>query len=271
LGTDEARIFRVLDAMRGNNAEIEALDRNYRAKYGDLIADLRGDLSGDDYEHVRAILAPVLQDVSFEDCNAPGNISDVRTAVRDAIQAVEHAIQALSTGLSGMSATDLAAFNKHFNPSASGGIDDAFVRDVLFNFRKILAELNHDYSIQCETSADSQCAVPNRYGYVPDLTFRTFGFHTDVHLCPHFFTMDQPNQVRGIIHETTHNALIVLDRPYRQDPEYANLTPRGSWARNIPFVGIAVTAIARSDTLNAPDAYACFACDVSGLTVGNCT
>ncbi len=40
------------------------------------------------------------------------------------------------------------------------------------------------------------------------------------------------------------------------------MTPRGTAARNIPFLGPLFTLISRSDTLNAPDAYAYFAFNV---------
>ena len=273
LGTDEARIFRVVDAMRGNPTAIRELDRNYRTKYGDLIADLRGDLSGDDYDHVRAVLAPVLQDVSFQDCSNPSNIQDVRTAIREALEDIQAAIRVLSKGLSGMSATERDTFNKFFDPSSSG-VDQRFVGDVLSNYRRIQAEMNRDYSIQCETATDPTCASapPGSHvgGYVPPLVFRFFGFHTDVHVCPGFFGDPQPTQVRTIIHETTHNAIVAEDRPYAQDPNYARMTPRGSLAGQIPLIGPIITVALRRDTLNAPDAYACFALTIAGLFEPSC-
>jgi hypothetical protein len=114
-GTDEDRIFRVLDAMAGNNAAIMDLDQKYRDKYGDLTADLRSDLSADEYARARGVLGPVLPDVAFEDCN-PNLITIARAAVPVAIQQVERAIGALQPGWARMAAPDRAVFLQYFDP-----------------------------------------------------------------------------------------------------------------------------------------------------------
>lgn len=58
LGTDEATIFRVLSELSKDAAALRALEQNYNAKYGDLIADLRDDLSASEFEKARAYLNP---------------------------------------------------------------------------------------------------------------------------------------------------------------------------------------------------------------------
>jgi len=52
-----------------------------------------------------------------------------------------------------------------------------------------------------------------------------------------------------------------VDRPYyiSNRSKYDAMTPRGNWAAQIPIVGPLFRLISRSDTLNAPDAYAFFA------------
>jgi hypothetical protein len=242
LGTDEERIFRVVDAMRGNATAIQSLDQNYRLKYGDLFTDLRGDLSGDDYERVRAVLAPVLHDVAFEDCSA-ARVADGRAAVAVALQQVRSAIGVLSRGWAAMSVAEQATFNRYFDPSLSGGVNAAFVVEVLRNFRSIERTLSRDYTIECE----SNCSNPTQYGYT---------YWRNIHLCPYFFTMPADDRAWGIIHETTHNALIAIDRFYfHETAGFQTLTPRGAFW---------------SDTLNNPDSYACYAGTVGGLSLTGC-
>jgi hypothetical protein len=58
-------------------------------------------------------------------------------------------------------------------------------------------------------------------------------------------------------------ALLVVDRPYYDPRSYSSmynaLTPRGSWATQIPVVGHILRELAQSDTLYHPDAYSWFA------------
>jgi hypothetical protein len=253
LGTDEDRIFRVLEGMRGNNGAIEALDRNYRDKYGDLIGDLRGDLSGEDLERVRAVLAPVLQDVAFEDCHDPGKIQQVRTAMADAIPRVENAGRVLAQGWDRMNAVETTLFNKYFDPSGSG-VDAGFVAQVLVNFRALLRELDRDVVVECEDPSFMCSGETNAYTW-----------WADIHVCPPFFTRSQANQAKILIHEAAHNTLMAVDRAYFwQTSDFDALTPRGTAARFVPILGPLFTLIARTDTLNNPDSYACFANELGG-------
>ncbi|CAG0930516.1 hypothetical protein TFLX_01799 [Thermoflexales bacterium] len=251
LGTAEATLFRVLDTLAGNNADIEAMEGRYRQKYGDLIADLRGDLSGRDYQRALKVLGPVLQDVAFEDC--PMNtIPDTRKTVGLAIDKVKHALQVLGKGWVGMSPAEKAVFNQYYDPSATGGVDEQFVRTVRFNFQLILNELRDDLVIECET----KCGDPTTQAWI---------FLGNLHVCPPFLTDTEKERVATIIHEIAHSALWAADRPYYSsapNSDYSQMTPRGSWAVQIPVVGALVRVIARSDTLYAPDAYAYFAYDV---------
>ncbi len=254
LGTDEETIFRVLDALAGRRVDIESMESRYRQKYGDLIADLRGDLSGDDYERALRVLGPVLQDVAFEDCPA-GTIPDVRKNIDSAIAKVTHAIAVLGTGWSGMSPPEKVVFNQYYDPSGSGGVDEQFVRDVRSNYQLILNELGNDLVIECET----QCDNPSPYAYL-DASF--WIIRSNIHVCPPFLTTSFAERVKTIIHEAAHLALVAYDRPMPGQPDYSQLTPRGPGAAQIPVIGALIRVIARSDTLYAPEAYALFAYDV---------
>jgi hypothetical protein len=198
----------------------------------------------------------VLQDVAFEDCSQ-AQIMDMRNIVKEAISKVDNAIQVLGKGWDKMSAPEQATFNKYFDPSASGNVDAGFVGEVLVNFRSILSELSKGYTIECETNTNSTCPTAKAY---------TMG--SNIHVCPLIFLEPQNSRVKTIIHETTHNALRALDRAYFWDTAgYQKMTPRGPWPGRIPLIGPAINALVRRDTINAPDAYACFACTMGGLAV----
>jgi hypothetical protein len=153
-----------------------------------------------------------------------------------------------------MSAVEQALFNKYFDPTGSG-VDAGFAAQVLVGFQQILNRMSRDVVVECEPTPTDLCSVAGRYGYT---------WWGNIHVCPHYFTMTPGKQVRAIIHEMTHNALYAVDRAYFHETDFASLTPRGTGARNIPFLGPLFTLIARSDTLNNPDSYACFANELGG-------
>jgi hypothetical protein len=250
LGTDEDRIFRVLDSLAGNTPDIKRMENNYRSKYGDLVADLRGDLSGSEYARAMRVLEPVLADVAFEDCG-PGIISAVRALVPVGLQKVEHAISVLSRGLSGMNAAELAVFNQNFDPSGSG-IDAGFVNQVLSNFRLIRNEFKDGLTVECEDN-NFMCNGSRVLYYT---------WWTDVHVCPYFHSVSTRLREIGFVHELAHNALHSVDRQYKWEPGFSNLTPRGNFTTRIPVLGYLFGFMFRSDTLYNPDSYAYFAFDV---------
>ncbi len=249
-GTDEGRIERIMDELRGDPAAITAMESAYRAKYGDIIADLRGDLSGSDLDSAIGSVAPTLPNAAFEDCN-PGQISDLRSAMPLVDQKIARAMQILGQGWASMSQPEKTAFSAYFDPSGSG-VDQRFVSDVLGNFRSLRADFDAGLTFECE-DATGGCGVAGRYGYT---------YFGNIHICPHFYTMSAMKQSRGILHEMTHNALWAVDRHYGWEGEFAQLTPRGNWGNQIPVFGPLIRLIARDDTLYNPDSYAYFAFNV---------
>lgn len=249
-GTDEGRIERIMDDLRGDPAAITAMETAYRNKYGDVIADLRGDLSGSDLDSAIGSVAPTLPNAAFEDCN-PGQIGDLRSAMPLVDQKLTRAMQILGQGWAGMSVPEKNAFSAYFDPSGSG-VDQRFVNDVLGNFRSLRADFDAGLTFECEDGSGG-CSVGGRYGYT---------YFGDIHICPHFYTMTASDQSQGILHEMTHNALWAVDRHYGWEAEFNQLTPRGSWANQIPVFGPLIRLIARDDTLYNPDSYAYFAFNV---------
>lgn len=250
-GTDEDTVFRVLDALAGDEPAIRAMEASYRSKYGDLVTHLRDDLSSGEYQRAIAVLGPVIQDADFQDCTVT-QLDTLRRRMPLVGQKINRALGVLGGGLAGMSTTERTTFDQYFDPGGNGGIDQGFVDDVVSNFRTLRSAFDAGLTFECE-GPGGLCAVSGRYAYT---------YFADLHICPHFFTMSASDQSWGILHELTHNALWAVDRAYGHEPGFMDLTPRGSWANQIPVFGPLIRLIARDDTLYNPDSYALFAFNV---------
>jgi hypothetical protein len=251
LGTDEDTIFRVLKSLAGNDAAILTMETDYRNKYGDLIADLRGDLSSSEYAKAMKVLGHALQNAAFEDCN-PAIITEVRSYIPIGIQKVEHAIAVLSKGLVNMNAAERSQFTSYFDPGNSGGIDQQFVDAVLSNFRRLRNEFNNDLTVECESNSWLCKGTRLYYTY--------FG---NIHVCPYFSSETDPTRkAKDFVHELAHNAMHARDREYVGEPGFQKLTPQGTVFNQIPVIGYLVRVISASDTLYNPDSYSSFAFNV---------
>lgn len=251
LGTDEDTLFRVLDALAGDSAAITAMEASYRRKYGDLVTHLRDDLTSGEYRRAIRVLGPVIQDVDFQDCNV-AQLTGLRQRLPLVSQKINRALTVLRPGWAAMSAADRTVFNTYFDPGNNGGIDQAFIDDVVTNFRALRSELDGGITFECE-GPGGLCGTSGRYAYT---------YFSDIHICPHFWTMSSSDQSWGILHELTHNALWAVDRAYGHEPGFMDLTPRGTPANQIPVFGPLIRLIARDDTLYNPDSYALFAFNV---------
>ena len=180
-------------------------------------------------------------------------LEEVEALIPVSQQMVDNAIEVLSMGLSEMSSEDREQFERIFDPSGSGEIDDDFVEDVLNNYRKIEDRLESSFVLQYEEESDM---CDNMRLYYTDF-FK-------IHVCPYFKNEgDSVRKTRVLVHEVGHIALLAGDRPY-YDPKsystrYNKLTPNGSWANQIPVVGKIFREISHNDTLYHPDAYSWFA------------
>ncbi len=255
-GTDEDTLFRVLNGLSGNRAEIIAMERRYRTKYGDLIAHLRDDLNSEEYTRAMAVLQPVLQDVAFEDCNTSAIRSEVRRIIPRGIARVERAIRIISQGWNNMSDAEKQTFSTYFDPANTGEIDESFVQDVLHNFRAIRREFDNDLVVECEN--DGGMCVQQRLYYT---------YWSDIHVCSRAFRQEtrSTRKERDFVHELAHNAMMAVDRPYYDhdtttfEARFGNLSPRGNWSTQIPIFGPLMRVILRTDTEYHPDAYSWFA------------
>ena len=180
-------------------------------------------------------------------------LEEVENLVPVGLQMVQSAEAVLSQGLSEMSLEERDQFERIFDPSGSGEINDAYIEDVLNNYRKIESRLEKSFLLQYEEESDM---CDNMRLYYTDF-FK-------IHICPYYIgEEDSVRKARVLVHEVGHIALLAGDRPY-YDPKsfssrYNKLTPNGSWANQIPLIGKIFREISHNDTLYHPDAYAWFA------------
>jgi hypothetical protein len=176
-----------------------------------------------------------------------------------AVKMLDTAIDTLSGGLAGMDENERALFQRYFDPGNTGDADERFADEVLENYLKIRRRF--DSTIRVEFKAESGMCVGRRL-YYTDM-FK-------VYVCPAFRGDEtQTRRARDLIHEVSHIALRVLDRSYYAPASaaYAELTPWGSPATQLPVVGPVVREVLRSDTGFHPDAYAWFASSVGAPAV----
>jgi hypothetical protein len=198
--------------------------------------------------HVSSIL--VAGATSEEEHNVA--IQKVHAVFPDGVQMVDAAITTLAQGWSGMSAEERALFLRYFDPSNTGEIDDAYVLEVLENYRKIRRRLDEEMVLVYAGDSDDGCSMMGLY-------------YTDfnkVYVCPYMNSETNGTRIaRGLVHETAHMAFVVFDRAYysTSNSAYTSLTPRGHWSGRLPVIGRLMREIVRSDTLYNPDTYAHFA------------
>lgn len=182
--------------------------------------------------------------------------AQVRSISPLSIKMVDKAMVVLAKGWSGMSPEEQEAFLNLYDPAGTGEIDEEFVQQVLSNYQKIRSTLEND--IKVKYAASSEMCEGQRLYYTDIL---------NIHVCPYFLTeTDDTRKARTLVHEMTHIALQVTDRPYYRPTSkaYAELTPNGSWLNQLPVVGSVIREIATNDTLYHPDTYAHFALAMSG-------
>jgi len=80
-------------------------------------------------------------------------VADVQAQIPLSIQLTEEAIAVISNGWDGMNTEQQAEFQNIFDPGDTGEIDDAYLRDVVANYEKILAKLNGEMRIEYVTDS----------------------------------------------------------------------------------------------------------------------
>ena len=202
------------------------------------------------------VLVPVVLAGEDSQLEAAAVVNQVRSITPLSIEMVDKAMVVLAKGWSGMSPEEQEAFLTLYDPAGTGEINEEFVQQVLNNYLKIRSALEND--IKVKYAAGSEMCEGQRLYYTDIL---------NIHVCPYFLTeTDDSRKARTLVHEMTHIALRVKDRPYYRPTSkaYAELTPNGSWLNQLPVVGPVIREIAANDTLYHPDTYAHFALAMSG-------
>ncbi|MEQ1903079.1 MAG: M35 family metallo-endopeptidase [Pirellulaceae bacterium] len=249
LGTDEETLFRVLKTVKGDRAKIIDLIDRYAAKgYGDLLADVRDDLSnifGDDLIRSMENLHGATPTTSCSTDQRNTGLEALSVSVSMTQNAVSKADADITAGaLSGNVET---ALQDNFNPGgAANAVDVALltrVRDRLSLVRTNILTLS---DVTCVASDPRYCVEK------PDCSRFIYGWASinlpasTVRLCNAFFDClkNEDDRGRGLVHECAHRTGIE-DKFYKHDAGFSTLTPQGNKSA--------------TDSLDNADSYAYFA------------
>jgi hypothetical protein len=236
-GTDEETIFRVLESLRGNAAGLQQLAADYASKYGDLIDDLRSDLSGEEYARARQILVPAIPDAETEDCT-PQRRADVRAIHARAVEILRLAVAATGRGNDpGVQ----AAAHAHFGVTLPATTDAdrrnwARVRFALSSMQ--VADTQAVYECEPAQTVWNGLCVQNNIAVSL----------WNIHLCPAFWTYYTTLDDRAsvFIHEWGHKFATGVNRIFETYCDGASFTTEPAEKR-----------------VTWPDSYAFFAVDVA--------
>ena len=208
---------------------------------------------------------------AFAECD-PALQSDLRTKHPVALAHVADAISTLGQGWDHMAPTDKAVFQRYFDPSGSGDVDDGFVRDVRSNFVRIRSYMQN-LTFDCNPESGTLCGSSKKWCVGGRLMWTCFG---NLHVCVDAYrnTSDDAFKTETMIHESVHNALHVTDRAYSNSPEFQKLKPRAGgilgFLANVPILGGLFRPLLKlfgsSDTLYNPDSYARYAMEAGSAS-----
>jgi hypothetical protein len=239
-GTDEERLFAVLEEINTKGTVEQTIDRYAAKGYGDMLDDIRGDLSGDDLDRAMELLHG--KTTTTAACS-PKQRENALEWLSDAITLAQTAIAKLNAVIAAGKLTREVenALTKYFNPGgAANVVNVGLAAQVNSHFVSARSDLLH--------VANLDCAVVTPCVAKPDCSLFTGAWTTapsgaTVHLCPALFECS-PDEPVAVLHEFIHHTG-VLAQPelYVWHPSFKALTPPAS--------------------LNHADAFAHFAKDVS--------
>jgi hypothetical protein len=200
LGTDEATVFRVLSSLAGNVAALTQLEADYGRKYGDLVQDLRSDLSASEYRRARGYILPTILDADVEDCGAGAPPAQTTRSVREAhARAVWMLNRAIARSNNTADPAVQAAALRYFKitlPAATrrDAYLWAFVRRALNSMTE--AEIGVTYECEPKQSLFHGFCISDNAGVTI----------FNIHLCPQWWThYTNPDERAGVlIHEWGH-------------------------------------------------------------------
>jgi hypothetical protein len=177
----------------------------------------------------------------------------VTALIPNSQEMVNAAILLLEKRWQGMSLAERELFSQLFDPGNTGQIDDAYVQEVLHNYRFIQKRLKEPIHVRAFMN-DGRC-VGHRL-YYTDMRF--------INVCPYFAAeSNMERKARDLIHEVAHMTMFVNDRPYYYpntiSQRFRELTPRSPFESSLPILDYLVCELLCQDTLHHPDCYAWFA------------
>jgi hypothetical protein len=253
LGTDEERLFAVLREISVSRATVAATIDRYAAKgYGDMLDDIRGDLSGRDLERAMELLHGATPSASCSDEQRSTGLEAISTAVSHS----QNAVARIDKDISEMRLSNAVegALARNFNP---GGARNAVNLALAAGVRPILDRARGDLlmtgGVTCATPNPDPCAGPDPCVPNPDCSqgstsaWTCGGPGTVVRLCPALFSCAR-DPATTMLHEFVHHQG-VGDHFYSWEGGFATLTPSGDHSA--------------TDSLDNADSFAYFAKQLS--------
>jgi len=217
-GTDEERLFAVLTEISTSRATIESTIDDYAAKkHGDMLADIRDDLSGRDLTRAMELLHGV---ASTKDCT-PSQRGVALAAISVAISHAQNAVTRLDSDITAGVLSDSVkdALMANFNPAGSLG-DVTLARAA--HVSGVLATVRHNMltagDLTCTSPSPLPCGTTDSCNNAATVAWTCSQPGSLVRLCPAFFVSD--TRVTHLLHEFIHHVLIgEPDKAYQEDTE----------------------------------------------------
>lgn len=254
-GTDEERLFAVLRDLHATPPLIVPTINAYAAKgYGDMLEDIRGDLSFSDFDRAMELLHGAGR-------ATPSCSTDQRDTGLEAISEAT----SLAQNAAGLLGSDITAgalskkvrngLGKFFNPA---GVAGAVTIAVATQVRLILNQARNDLltanTVTCTTPVPMPCGVADPCVANPSCSTSNVSAWTCapasslVRLCPNFFECDQ-DKTATMLHEFIHHTGVADQFYVHQTAGFSGLSPN--------FTG------GPTDSLNNADSYTHFAKEAS--------
>jgi hypothetical protein len=241
LGTDENRLFAALEQLKGRPTAIAKVIDQYAAKgYGDMLDDIRDDLSGDELDRAMQLLHGHTK--SAANCS-PDQRARGLEGISEAISLGRVAVAKLDADLArGALSDDVeSALTHNFNP---GGQPNAVNVGLARTVRPVLATAVDEMLSTASITCGPNPGCESKIGEASAFTFAYPG--QAVHLCPLYFSQSDPGVT--VLHEFVHHSHIHEQLIYYGAPGYSALVPSGN--------------ASATDSLHNADSFAHFAKDV---------
>jgi hypothetical protein len=230
-GTDEERLFAVLEEINKKGTVLQTIEAYANKGYGDMLEDIRGDLSGSDLDRAMELLHG--KTIASANCS-PDQRSSALEWLSKAISLAQNAIAKLSAVIAAgkLSSEVETALTDNFNPGgAPNAVNVQLAAQVNSHLVSSRIELLHAVKVDCPVQ-DAHCkAHPDCHELVPAWTTGAPD-PSVVHLCIGLFQCSEVDRPVALLHEFIHHTGAHLKpEVYHWDKgKYRHLTPPQSLA-----------------------------------------